>query len=81
LPLNAGLTILSKHLANLFEGKAGGTPQRDKCQLIQNDRIKKAPKPAPANRPDQPLILIKAQCGCGNARTFRDLGYVQIFHA
>lgn len=61
VPVNARPPVGGKHAADLFERKAGGAPQRDQRQLFQYGGVKQTAQAPPADRGDQPLLLIEPQ--------------------
>lgn len=69
-----------EHVRNLVERKAGGATERDQGQPLKDFRIEQAAQASPADRGDQPLLLIIAKRRGGNAGTGRDLGNINVTH-
>lgn len=61
------------HLGNLLEREARGSPKRDERQRFEHARIEKAPQPGPADRADEPFLLILADRRGRHAGAIDDL--------
>ena len=81
LPVDARPPVRREHERDLVEREAGGAAQRDQRQPLQHAGIEQAAQAAPADRGDQPLLLVEPQRRGGNAGALRDFGDVQVLHA
>jgi len=80
LPVDARIAIRREHVRNLCERKAGGAAERDHRQPLHDARIEQTTKAAPADRADQPLFFVEAQCRRGKAGLPRHFGNIQVSH-
>jgi hypothetical protein len=76
--INKCLTARGKHVAYLVQRETSSLTERDKSQLLQHDRRKLAASPARADRRDQALLLVVAQCVGGNSRAPYNLGDIHL---
>jgi hypothetical protein len=59
-PVDARPPVRREHARYLVERKAGGARERDERQPFQHAGVEQAAQAPPADRGDQPLLLVEA---------------------
>jgi hypothetical protein len=62
LSVDTWLPVWREHPCDLIKGKPGCAAKRNQHQPFEYTGIEEAAQPSPADRRDQPLFLIEAQC-------------------
>jgi len=78
LPVYGWPCIRRQHGADFAQRQSGRLAQRNQCQLIEYTRRKTSPKALSANRYDQSLFFVIAQCRRRNARALGDFGNIHV---
>jgi hypothetical protein len=81
LPIDARLAIGRKHAGDLLQREAGGAPEPNQRQALQHDGIEDAAQAPPADRGDEPALLIIPQGRRGEAGAKGYFADVDVFHA
>lgn len=77
VPVDARASVRIEHLRDLVEREPGDATEADQGESLQHRGLEQSPETAPADRPDQALVLVETQGGRGHAGGPRDLGDVQ----
>ncbi len=80
LPVDTRSTVRREHAGDLLEGEPGLAPERDQREPVEHCGTKKAALAAPADRGDQPLLLVKPQRRGRDSRPAHHLRDIEICH-
>jgi len=81
LPVDSELPVWREHERDLIEREAGGASQRDQRQPFENAGIEYTVETPPADRSDQPFLLIEPQRRGREARVPGHFRYVHSLSA
>jgi hypothetical protein len=62
LAVDAGMPVRREHQGDFIERETGPAPECNECKSFEYSGIELTAQAAPADRGDQPLLFIEAQC-------------------